>query len=230
MEKKNLLGIFVFLGLFSVAAALPVSVKKYTSSQRSVFVKGLCEKEVTADRAIWPIVFKEGGNSVSALASDMESKNETVVNWLKAAGFTEEEISIAAPKVEDRRAYAYENRQYDYIMTCAVTVCTDKVDKVVELQTRQFDLLSKGIAIEGSSWEYPVVYEYTKLNDIKPEMIEQATQNARAAAQKFAYDSGSRVGKIISATQGQFSINDRDTHTPHIKTVRVVTSVNYQLK
>ena len=230
MEKKNLLGLFVFLGLVAIAVALPVSVKNYTSAQRSVFVKGLCEKEVPADRAIWPIVYKEGGNDIGALAAQMEKKNAIVVEWLRKAGFSDEEISISAPKVEDQRTYSYEHRQYDYIMTCAVTVCSDKVDKVVELQTKQFDLLGRGIAIGASSWEYPVVYEYTGLNQIKPEMIEQATQNARAAAQKFAKDSGSRVGKSISATQGQFSINDRDSHTPYIKTVRVVTSVNYQLK
>lgn len=99
------------------------------------------------------------------------------------------------------------------------------------MQHRQFEMINKGIALgSGNSWENPVVYSYTGLNEVKPEMIEQATLNAREAADKFAEDSGSRVGKILSATQGQFSITDRDANTPYIKVIRVVTTVNYQLR
>jgi hypothetical protein len=77
---------------------------------------------------------------------------------------------------------------------------------------------------------YNVSYEFTGLNDIKPEMIEEATKNAREVAEKFATDSNSKLGKIRNASQGQFSISDRDANTPYIKKVRVVTTVNYYLK
>jgi len=219
------------IGLLAIALALPIAVSKYTSASRLVTVKGLCEKEVDADRAIWPIVFKESGNSLVDLASSVESKNSEIVKWLNDNGFSSEEITIAAPKVEDTRTMGYDSRKFDFVMTSVITVCSGKVAKVVESQKRQFDLLSRGIAVGGgNSWEYPVSYDFAALNQIKPEMIQQATLNAREAAGKFAKDSGSKVGKIISANQGQFSITDRDANTPYKKIVRVVTTITYSLK
>ena len=82
----------------------------------------------------------------------------------------------------------------------------------------------------GGDYRFNVSYEFTGLNEVKPEMIEEATRNARAAAEKFAKDSDSRLGKIRNASQGQFSIANRDENTPYIKTVRVVTTINYYLK
>ena len=233
MDKtKNILGICILCGFLAVAAAIIVGVNIWTASSRSVYVKGLCEREVLADRAIWPIVFKEGGNSLADLSASVQGKNTTVVEWLKEAGFTDDEISVSYPKIEDTRTYSFSdnNRPFDFIMTSVVTVCSSQVEKVISAQHRQFDLLEKGIAVSGTAWEYPVTFSFNALNEIKPEMIETATRNARAAADKFAQDSGSRVGKIISATQGQFSISERDSNTPQIKIVRVVTTVQYQLK
>lgn len=232
MELKNCTGLWIFLGLLSIAIALPEAVSKKADASRTVTVKGLCEKEVDADRAIWPIVYKEGGNSLEVLSKSLSRNNTEIISWLKAAGIEESEISISSPKVENMRANGYSQPStYDFVMTSVITVCTSKVPLVIDLQTRQLELLDKGIAIgSGNSWEYPVTYEFTGLNDIKPEMIEQATFNAREAAGKFAQDSGSKVGKIVSASQGQFSVNDRDANTPYIKTVRVVTTINYRLK
>jgi hypothetical protein len=105
------------------------------------------------------------------------------------------------------------------------------VDAVLALMGKQSELLKKGIVTGGSNqWENPVDFRYEGLNDIKPEMIEEATRNAREAANKFANDSGSRLGKIKTANQGTFTIEDRDSNTPYIKKVRVVTSVTYYLK
>ena len=95
---------------------------------------------------------------------------------------------------------------------------------------RMGELLKQGIAISANDYDQQVQYEFTKLNEIKPAMIEEATKNARAAAEKFAEDSGSRLGKIKDAQQGQFSIEDRDQYTPGIKNVRIVTYVSYFLK
>ena len=105
------------------------------------------------------------------------------------------------------------------------------VDKVLELMSKQSELLKKGIVTGGSSqWENPVEFRYEGLNDIKPQMIEEATKNAREAAQKFAKDSDSRLGKSKTANQGTFTIENRDSNTPYIIRVRVVTSVTYYLK
>ena len=111
-----------------------------------------------------------------------------------------------------------------------ITVYTSDVDAVLNLMSKQSDLLKKGIVAGGSNqWENPVEFKYEGLNDIKPEMIEEATRNAREAAQKFAKDSGSRLGKIRTANQGTFTIENRDSSTPYIKKIRVVTSVTYYL-
>lgn len=228
---KSNLGLCLLCGLLAIAIALPWAVKNYTDASRIVTVRGLCEREVKADRAIWPITLKEGGNSLAALAQSVDAKNKVVVEWLVSEGISADQITISAPKVEDQRANGFAGRVYDYVMTSVITVCTSDIDKVVALQSKQFSLLNKGIAIgSGYAWENPTTYEYTALNSIKPEMIEQATVNAREAAEKFAKDSGSKVGKIVSASQGQFTINDRDSNTPYMKIVRVVTSVNYQLR
>ena len=91
-------------------------------------------------------------------------------------------------------------------------------------------ILKQGVAISGGDYRYNVLYQYTKLNDIKVGMIEEASANARASAEQFAADSKSKLGKIKEASQGQISITDRDPNTPHVKQIRVVTSVSYFLK
>lgn len=234
METKisNRLGIYIMLGFVALAVAIPVSVERAAASKRTVTVKGLCEKEVEANQVIWPIVYKQGGNDLKALAATVSAKNDVVVEWLKASGIKADEITVSAPKVEDTRTNSYnENRTYNYILTSVITICTDKVKSVIALQSSQFDLLDQGIAIgTANAWDYPTVYSYTLLNDIKPAMIEEATVNAREAAQKFAKDSKSKLGKINDAQQGQFTVSDRDANTPYIKTVRVVTTVKYSLK
>jgi hypothetical protein len=119
---------------------------------------------------------------------------------------------------------------YRYNATSVVTVTSKDVAKVRKLMTEQAELLKQGIAIAGGDYRYNVVYEFTGRNQIKPRMIEEATKNARTAADKFARDSDSELGKIRDASQGQFTITDRDANTPFIKNVRVVTTINYYLK
>ena len=94
---------------------------------------------------------------------------------------------------------------------------------------RQAELMKQGIAIVSEEYSNNVTYEFTGLNRIKPEMVQEATKNARATAQKFADDSGSKLGDIRSAQQGQFSIENRDNNTPYIKRIRVVNTMEYAL-
>ena len=111
-----------------------------------------------------------------------------------------------------------------------ITVCTGNVDLVLRLSSKISELLDKGVLIGNENeWENKIQYEFEGLNDIKPEMIREATANARLAAEQFAEDSGSHIGKIKTASQGSFSISDRDSSTPQIKRVRVVTSITYTL-
>lgn len=154
------------------------------------------------------------------------------MSFLDSGGIKTDEISVAVPDISDKYAneYGSNDRAYRYIATSVLTVCTSDVDAVLDLMSRQAELLKKGVITGGNNWENPVEFKYEGLNAIKPQMIEEATKNAREAAEKFAKDSDSRLGKIKTANQGTFTIENRDSNTPYIKKIRVVTSVTYYLK
>ncbi len=219
-------------GLIVLGMMIPRAVSKYRSFDRTVNVKGLCEKEVMADKVIWPVVYKVMANDIQSVYDQTDGNNAVILSFLESGGIADSEITVSVPSISDKFAneYGSNDRAYRYIATSVITVCTDKVDEVLALMSRQAELLKKGIVTGGNSWENPVEFKYEGLNDIKPQMIEEATRNAREAAQKFAKDSDSRLGKIRTASQGTFTIENRDSNTPYIKKVRVVTSVTYYLK
>ena len=171
-------------------------------------------------------------NDIQSVYDQTDANTAIITAFLESGGISPDEISVSVPKISDKYAteYGSNDRAYRYIATNVLTVCTSDVDAVLALMSRQAELLKKGVVTGGDSWENPVEFKYEGLNDIKPQMIEEATMNAREAAQKFAKDSGSRLGKIKTANQGTFTIENRDSNTPYIKTVRVVTSVTYYLK
>lgn len=233
MDKgKFFSGLFIMIGLTIIGIMIPEAVNSFRSYERTVNVKGLCEKEVPADRVIWPVIYKIMGDDIQSIYSQTDRNNETIIDFLMEGGISRDEITVSTPSVSDKYAneYSSNDRAYRYIATNVLTVYTDKVDLVLELMARQSELLKKGVVTVSNSWENPVEFKFEALNDIKPEMIEEATKNAREAAEKFAKDSESRLGKIKTANQGTFTIADRDSNTPHIKKVRVVTSVTYYLK
>lgn len=233
MDKGKLFsGLAIMLGLMVLGAMLPKAVEKYRSYDRIVNVKGLCEKEVKADRVIWPIVYKVMANDIQSIYDQTDAGNAAIMSFLQSGGIEASEISVSVPAISDKFANEYgdNDRAFRYIAKNVITVYTSDVDKVLSLMGRQSELLKRGIVTGGSNqWENPVEFKYEGLNDIKPQMIEEATENAREAAKKFAKDSGSRLGKIKTANQGTFTIENRDSNTPYIKKVRVVTSVTYYL-
>lgn len=221
----------IMLGLIILGLQFPQAVKDFKSYDRTVNVKGLCEREVKADKAIWPIVFKVVGNDLGSVYEEIEQKNAAVVGFLTAGGIDKSEISIGTYSISDKYAQEYgsNDRTYRYVAKCTVTACSKDVDKILTLLGNQKDLLKNGIAPENE-WDSKTEFEFEGLNELKPDMIEEATKNAREVALKFAKDSESNLGKIKEATQGTFSISDRDSNTPYIKKVRVVTNVTYYLK
>jgi len=222
------------VGVIVAGWLLSGGIRHFKDSERVVTVKGLAEREVKADRVIWPLSYKEVGNDMLALYNAMESANAKIVGFLKSNGIAESEISVAPAEIVDMQAERYvpEGVRYRYNVTGVVTVTTTNVEQVLKLMSRQSDLLKQGVAIASGDYRYTPRFIYTSdaLNALKPAMIEEATRNARAAADKFAHDSNSELGKIKSASQGLFSISDRDDNTPSIKTIRVVTTVEYYLK
>lgn len=224
--------IIIAAAIVLAGAMLPISVAKLKSYDRTVDVKGLCEREVKADKVIWPISYNLMDDKLANILSQTEDFNGIISGFLKEGGIKEEEISVSTPKISDKYANEYGNndRLYRYVCTNIITVCTNNIDAVLALQAKQSELMKRGITLSRNEWEASTQFSFEALNDIKPEMIEEATSNARQAARKFAQDSGSSLGKIKSATQGTFSIENRDSNTPHLKKVRVVTYVTYYLK
>lgn len=221
----------IAVGLCLLGLSINSAIRAFVNKERVVSVKGLAEIEVEANKVTWPIAFKEVGNDVQQLYISINEKSKVVVAFLKENGIADSEISVNPAEVVDMDAerYSNNNNQYRYISTSVITVTSTNVKLVRKLISEQTALLQKGVVVTGSDYRYNVNYEFTGLNDIKPGMIEEATKNARAAAEKFAKDSDSKLGKIKRANQGQFSIYDRDINTPYIKTVRVVTSIDYYL-
>ena len=218
-------------GFALLGSNISSGIESFVNRDSIVTVKGLSERQVKADRVIWPVGFRELGDDLQDVYGRIEKRKDQVVAFLKEAGLTDAEIEVASPQVTDAQAEMYANQKsrYRYSMTQTVTVSSDKVDLVRDLLVRQSDLIKAGVTLVGDySWR--TSFQFTGLNTVKPAMIEEATKNARASAEKFAQDSGSSLGKIRRANQGQFSITDRDSNTPYIKSVRVVTTVEYFLK
>ena len=219
------------VGLLALGLCIRGGLKSFNDSQRIVEVRGLSEREVPADQVTWPISFKLTGNELPAVYAQVSSTNNVIVEFLRANGIAEKDISVSAPQVNDLSADRYNSQPipFNYSVTSVVTVSSSQVDKVRQLINRQGELLQKGIPI-STDYSNPITYKFTGLNSIKPEMIAEATKNAREAAEKFANDSESKIGRIKEARQGQFEVNDRDNYTPYIKTVRVVTKLVYYLE
>ena len=208
------------------------SLARFVNKERVVTVKGLSEREMPADKVTWPLVFKELGNDPAEIYRSIERKNEVLVSFLQKQGLGTEEIMVNAPDIKDRFADSWSQEQITnrYVATSVIIVTSSKVELVRSIMQKQAQLMKMGIALITEDYgKNTVKYEFTRLNDIKPEMVEESTKNARATAGKFAGDSDSELGKIRRATQGQFSISDRDNNTPHIKNIRVVSTIEYYI-
>ncbi|HEA17098.1 MAG TPA: SIMPL domain-containing protein [Pseudoalteromonas prydzensis] len=236
MNKPN--GYYQLLGAAVLSVAilgcgwiLKSAALDVKNMERTVEVKGLAEREVVADTVIWPVQFSDADNNLEKLVERVEQKSTAVVAFLKLHGFDEQEISLSRQSIVDKQAreYGAENQQFRYIARANITVYSQQPDKVQNALTKVGQLAKQGIAIVQDNYETRVEYMFTGLNDIKPAMVQEATEKAREVALKFAKDSQSKLGKIRTARQGQFSIIDRDSNTPQIKKVRVVTSVEYYL-
>lgn len=235
-NQKNsgfwVLGVCILLGLASLGYLLGEAAIRYKQYERTVTVKGLSEREFPADIVIWPIQFTETNNNLTALYEALEKSAGQISAYLQAAGVESAEISLSTPLITDRSAQAWGDggqAEFRYIATQTVTVYSNQVTRVREAMGGLVVLGKQGIVFSGDAYQNQVEYLFTRLNEIKPEMIEEATTLAREVGMKFANDSNSRLGKIRQASQGQFSIDPRDTNNPQIKKVRVVSTVEYYL-
>ena len=224
--------VLVAVGLVGLGATLADGLQRFREAERSVEVKGLAEREVPANLAIWTLGHGDADADAAALYPRIEARNARIAAFLAERGFGADEITVGAPAVVDRQAQEYgeQGNRLRYFGRATVTVYTTKVDAVRRALGDLGELGRRGVPVQGVGEGNGVQFVYDGLNAIKPAMIEEATRNAREAAQKFAADSQSTLGKIRRASQGQFSIQDRDASTPHIKRVRVVSTIEYHLQ
>jgi hypothetical protein len=217
------------IGIAAAGFSLGQAVRKTRTAQRYVSVKGLAERELPADLAIWPLVFSQVDDDLAALQQKLDRDRDAIRGFLTGAGFASAEIAESAPAITDRDATQYQNgARGRYSAQATVTLRSSRIAAVQKAVREAGALVKQGVVLQGG-YGGGAQYFFTGLNQVKPKMIAEATRNARQAAQQFASDSGSRVGAIRFAQQGLFSIEDRDQYTPEIKKVRVVTTVDYFL-
>ena len=231
-SSNFVLGFFIFLGLSVLGYLLGESAIRFKEYERTVRVKGLSEKEFPADIVLWPIQFTQAGNELGAMYASLEQSNQKIQNFLIQSGIEAAEITLSPPSITDKLAQQYGNApkpKFRYTAIQTVTVYSTKVQDVRKIINKLSELGKEGIAFKAGEYRNTTEYIFTKLNSVKPAMVEEATTKAREVAQKFAKDSNSTLGKIKRATQGQFSISPRDRNNPHIKKVRVVSTVEYYL-
>lgn len=207
-------------------------------NNNTVTVKGLAEQNVVSDLAVWEIKFVTTSNDLPAAQKNMEQQEGAVLQFLTTQGFSTAEISSGRLETNDLMANPYRSSDANssrFIVTETITVRSNDVEKVAASLTKTGELIAKGVIFDSQNL-YPVSYIFTKLNDIKPQMLEEATQNARQAALEFAKSSGSKVGKIHRANQGVFSILPQDDISyggaaqQINKKIRVVSTVEYYLE
>lgn len=230
LVPSAILGGAVALGLATGGYFIGHGLLKARSSERFVTVKGLAEREVKADLAIWPLVFAVTADDLVTLQSRADDSARKIRTFLER-DFRDEPLSVSAPRVQDREAQGVMREQANlsrYVAEVTVTLRTGRVDAVKAALERSGELVKQGVAIV-QNYEARTDYLFTQLDEIKPEMIATATRDARHAAEQFASDSGSKVGAIRHAQQGYFTIEDRDPFSPEFKKIRVVTTVEFFL-
>jgi uncharacterized protein len=206
---------------------------------RTVTVKGLSEREVKANLGFWPVRFLVTGPTLEAARPKLEAAEASVRAFLKSKGFADDEIAVQNIMVEDRLAgYNAQGTPEDsrFVLTQDMLVKSASVEKLADASKSVGDLLKSGVVFSSDSYNAGPSYIFTKIADLKGEMLTEATKRAREAADKFAQESGANVGAIQSANQGIIEINPaveipNDRPEKQIdKKVRVVTTITYFLK
>ncbi len=239
-----IVGVCFLIGLSAGGYFIGKAGARFKADVRTVTVKGLVEKEVKADQAVWTLSFRRASENLKDAHARISSDREATIAFLKNQGFQENEISIQPVKIVDKLARDYDsgqaNERYRYVVTNSVRVTTKNVDLVIKTLGETEKLLKSGVLLDGQmeGMANPR-YSITTFNELRPQLLAEATKNARLTAQQFASDSDVKVGKIRSANQGNIQIfgtdgNDESayyspTSTP-VKKIRVVSTFEFELR
>jgi len=211
------------VALFIFSLVFFMSARNFSKQGSFVEVKGLSEKIVKADVAIWSMSFDVKSNNVDTLYADIEKNILSIKGFLLEKGFEESEINIAPVNIYQD---TYKDALFRYNSTTQLSVYTKKVDSVRSASKETLLLVKKGVTLNQNSIEF----QFSDINSIKPEMLAEAIKNARTSAEQFAKESGSRLGAISRGNQGVFDISDKDPGSPEYKKIRVVSSLRFLLK
>jgi hypothetical protein len=217
------------IGMIAGGYLLGDGLLRAKDAERAVTVRGLAERDVTADLATWTISYSASSTNLTEAQAKMRRDTQAIKAFFNDLGFP---ADVLQPTGANVSSYTNEGTT-TYTVRQRLALRTQDIDRAQKAVARQFDLVGRGVFLEEGS---AMSYTFTKLNSIKPEMVAEATRDARASAQQFAEDSGSSVGKISEATQGYFTIEARDgeaggwgmSDSPY-KKVRVVTTVSFTL-
>ena len=197
---------------------------------RIISVKGLSEKEVPSSIAIWNVGYIASGNDLGEVNKKLGDSTKAVVAFLKAAGFSDAEMAVQPPALHDTSMDAREKDSPPpperYTASQSVLLRTAQVDLIKPALATASNLMISGVLLSGGSQPN---YIFNQINEIKPGMIQEATKNARIAAEQFSRDSQTSLGKLRNASQGWFQVENRDAATPERKVVRVVVDVQYEV-
>jgi len=218
------------VGMIAGGYLLGNGLVRAKDADRSVTVRGLAERDVTADLAIWTITYSAQAPDLTTAQASADRDSTAIRDYFRELGFPADALQPAGVNVSQFS----ENGVAKFTVRQRMTLRSTDIARAQEAVRRQFELVRRGVVLDEGSG---MAYTFTRLNDIKPKMVAEATKDARAAAEQFAKDSGTTVGTIKSATQGYFEINARDgdsggwgvSDTPY-KKVRVVTTVNFYLR
>lgn len=235
MEKRGsftlIAAALVALGLVVGGYLLGDGLRRARAADRSVTVRGLAERNVTADLAVWTLNYARSGEDLAAVRAQIDGDTGAIRRFFGGLGFPADALRPAGASVMQN----FDNNGVQrFTVTQRLQLRTGDVARAQKAAARQFDLVRDGVVLQEGSG---LTYSFTKLNDIKPSMVAEATKDARASAEQFAKDSATGVGAIKSATQGYFSVEARDgdqanygvVDTP-FKKVRVVTTVDFYLR
>ena len=227
MKKEVIVAIIIAVGLVLAGCMVKLGLSSIADRDRFVTVKGLSEREVKADHVNWSMHYAVSGNDLKQLTSDCSLFTDSLKAFLKTKGFTEEEMQAGSVNFNNNWSsyYSTQRPEYHYTLSTTLVLNTTDVDKVVANQNCLNELLEQGVVVE-SGW---MDFQYKAFTELKPEMIAEATKNARVVAQKFADDAACRLGSIRQANQGLFSM-ENDSDQPWLIKIRVVSTFQYYLK
>jgi hypothetical protein len=228
-----ILGLSLVVGLAIFGVEIGHAVRTGREFDRYLTVKGSSERDAKANLAIWPIRFSVSADDLSGLKTAMESNGALVLDYLNTSGIDPKEITQGLPEITDREDERIQlNRpalsRYKAVVTLVVR--SPGVDVVKKAIQGVDSLLEKGVTLDGGGAGEQTEFIFNEVNDVKPDMIREATASARAAAEKFAQDSHSKVGRIRRANQGLLEIENRDAASPEFKVLRIVTTVDFFLE